>query len=585
MNKTIICLTIVLLFSPLFNSYGKIIKIKNQTDFDHITEKIKDAINSSGDDNDIIVKISPGIYTAREQHIYLVWIKAPEKRIKIIGHKTVIVPQGNVYKSGDDYAGVFSYNNSLMSERNDISIWSSFRYANGLIEITDKDAKKCRLKTEGVVANQLDCLNTYILIPEWCQTSIYKVDDIEKDYIYFKADNLKISYNNGYIVNDDYNYGRKQIRFKLCNSSDTNDIFRIENNKVYLPKGVNYVREGLVYNYITVQSSAFKSIELSGIELRGNSFNNSKPAIFFCDTSCDDVFIHNCSFRGMHGTVISVESTYNVRIKDNDFLDCHYNGIYSDNSSKGTIITDNTFTRMGKRMQCSFCITCKGEDYYVANNVLCDFGYGGIGVGVWHGANHTNPSRGVVENNELYYTSNYLNDVENNAIMDGGAIYIWTINDGAIIRNNSIHDISGIKDNRGIFCDDGARNFQIYGNVITNIHNSYCIDSRRVSSMESSIGPTNVNNFISENIIDGSIRFQGNEKKSGCKYGTNYRLVEINDNDIINDNISNVSISGDMVSLQYLGSKRNKIVLSKKDFKQLRRSSSGWKDIKRYVTR
>ena len=34
-------------------------------------------------------------------------------------------------------------------------------------------------------------------------------------------------------------------------------------------------------------------------------------------------------------------------------------------------------------------------------------------------------------------------------------------------------------DNRGIFCDDGASNISIYGNVILNTPNSYCIDLRQ----------------------------------------------------------------------------------------------------------
>lgn len=50
--------------------------------------------------------------------------------------------------------------------------------------------------------------------------------------------------------------------------------------------------------------------------------------------------------------------------------------------------------------------------------------------------------------------------------MDGGAIYLATKNAGSIVRNNYIHGFSGMKSNLGIFRDDGASNFELYGNYI-----------------------------------------------------------------------------------------------------------------------
>ena len=106
--------------------------------------------------------------------------------------------------------------------------------------------------------------------------------------------------------------------------------------------------------------------------------------------------------------------------------------------------------------------------------------------------------------------------------MDSGAIYLWTQNDNVIIRYNYIHDYTGAGDNRGIFCDDGAANFKIIGNRILRIANSYCIDSRRIKDQHPEIFTNNVNISITDNTVDGSIRFEGRDDVGNkCVYGNN----------------------------------------------------------------
>ena len=583
MRNSLIVVVFFLMYFPI-NTYGKIINVRTQRDFDCLPEQLASVIKAGGTDNNILVKFSSGIFVSKERQILLGWMQAPNKRIRIVGENTVIIPDGEVYQHGDKYHSLFSYDNSLMCENKDVPIWTTCHEAVGLVEVLNSKTKECRLKPKEALPFQSDYSNAYILIPEWCQTGVYKITGIKGGYIYFTADNLQISYNNGYVVNDDYNYGGKNIRYKLCNICKNDDLFRIENGKVCLPEEIKIVREGRISNYITIQSSSFKSIEISGIEFRGNKYVDSRPAIFVCDTKCESITIRDCKFIGMHGTVISIESTDNVNVTNNKFTDCHYYGVYSDNRCKGTIISSNTFTNMGKRMTCSFCITCKGEDYYVANNKLSNFGYGGIGIGVWHGHKQYRPSKGVVENNELFYTEDYLTDVSDKCIMDGGAIYLWTKNDGAIIRNNYIHDISGVMDNRGIFCDDGARNYVIEHNVITNIYNSYCIDSRRVARLETQIGPTNVNNVIRDNIINGKIRFVGREGTDNeCEYGTNYYLVS-KGGDMPLRNVENTIVSGEDIKLIYTGTKKGRVGLDSKSYTRLKKTPV-WKYVKRRVAR
>ncbi len=192
------------------------------------------------------------------------------------------------------------------------------------------------------------------------------------------------------------------------------------------------------------------------------------------------------------------------------------------------------------------CVRCYGTDYLISGNSFTDFGYCGIAVGVWHKHKKEHLCNGTVEKNSLEYTDAYVNNIVNTALMDGGAIYLWTKNDGAVIKNNYINNYTGLKFNNGIYCDDGAYNLQIIGNVITGIRNGNCIDSRRVASVESSSTPTsdiehaNVNIVIKENVVDGTIRFAGNEKASnGCMKGENY-IVVTNPNSLPKMNYSNV---------------------------------------------
>ena len=186
---------------------------------------------------------------------------------------------------------------------------------------------------------------------------------------------------------------------------------------------------------------------------------------------------------------------------------------------------------MGKRMSNTPCVRCQGTDYRVSDNVFLNFGYGGISTGVWYKSKMKHPCSGVIENNELSYNQDYLDHIDNFGIMDGGAIYIATKNAGSIIRNNYIHDFSGMKSNRGIFCDDGASNIEMYGNFITGIANSRCIDARRAakiecpSTPESDIDRANVNIIIRDNVVDGGIRFEAHEgPDNGCVKGANYIL-------------------------------------------------------------
>lgn len=503
--------------------------VNNQAEFDQLQEKLTNTIEAGK--RNIHVTLGPGTYVANEKHIFLKDLDAADTKIHIKGNRTFFIPFGKEYHDGDAYQGGFSIDNSWMSGLKDIETWSYIRYADGLVEVLDTVKNYCRITCKEAFPDNTDFSNAFILIPHWYLSSVYKINKIDRQYIYFIADDLKKSSYGGYNINDDYNYGKKDIRYKLCNVATNADCISVVDGKVHLPNGLTAVWEGKIHSFLTIKNCKFSSVEIMGIQFTGNAFSKSIPAIYIKDSEFKSVRIHQCGFYGMRGNVISITASPNVSIDNCQFEDCYYYGIKSNNESANTTVEKNRFTSMGKRMSNTSCVRCQGTDYRVSDNVFLNFGYGGISTGVWYKSKMKQPCAGVIENNDLSFDQNYLDHIDNHGIMDGGAIYLATKNARTIVRYNYIHGFSGMKSNRGIFCDDGAYNIEIYGNVITNIANSRCIDSRRVTKVEQSSFPesdidrANVDIIIRDNIVDGSIRFEAHEDPdNGCVKGINYIL-------------------------------------------------------------
>lgn len=581
-------LFLLFLFYPIVFFAKTTLIINNQKEFDNIQQQVISCINSG--EKEIYVKIARGTYIVKEKHLTLNQINAPNVNLHIVGKGAIFIPEGREYHNGDCYVGTYDVNNSWMNGSKDVETWSHIHYAAGQVEILDASEKRCRIKSKRTFPANTDCSNAYILIPHWYQSSVYKIDKIDRQYIYFTADDLKESSFGGYNVNDDYNYGKKEIRYKLCNVETGDDYLRVINGKVYLPQDIHSVWEGKTHRFLTIQDCKLSAVEIKGIEFWSNAFAESNPAIYFKNTECREIHIHKCGFYGMRGDVISITATPKVKIDNNKFEDCYYYGIKSDNASTNTVVENDSFATMGKRMNNTFCVVCRGTDYYVADNTFLNFGYGGIGVGVWYKSGMKQPCSGIIENNELSFDQGYLNNIDNYGIMDGGAVYVWTKNAGSVIRYNNIHGFSGMKSNRGIFCDDGAYNVEIYGNVIVGIANSRCIDSRRVTRVESSKTPesgieqANVNVVIRDNVVDGSIRLEGNESKNnGFIKGANYILLS-KDGKMPENTLKNVANEENDVVLEYVGIKEGKIGLVSSNYRKMKRTDV-WKPIRHYFVK
>lgn len=522
------------------------ITVSNQMDFDNLSHNITTLLNNSNKIN-IKVAFSSGIYSFHDDHISIANVYAPDANISFEGNDCIIMSEGNDYSNGDSFTDDITPAESFVTtDGRDLNTWSKMlRTLNYHIEVIDNDKKLCRLNVTDLVflkdKNEDECRCMYIWIPQWYYSRAYKVNKIESGYIYFTTFSL-------YDINYDYSYGRiSELRFRLSNNPDIPGDILIFDSHIYIPEGVNKVRHAKADRLVHFYNDRLNSISFRGVKIYGNAkkdadipdYEDSKQLIDINNFKGKDFSVIDCEFKSIQTRVINLISTNNVTIENCNFEDCYSYGVFQDRSSRVFNIHGCTFHNVNKRINNTYAIFCRGADFHIYDNEISDFGYSAIAAGIWHG--HPDVSlncNGVIERNEIFYTPPYFEKVDEHNLMDSGAIYLYTITNRTIIRYNHIHHYGGARDNRGIFCDDGAKNFQIYGNTITNLTNSYSIDSRREGGKDSLFGGLNINNIIRDNIVDRTIRFQGNEMiNNGCVFEGNIHL----DGNYASDIISNVN--------------------------------------------
>lgn len=279
---------------------------------------------------------------------------------------------------------------------------------------------------------------------------------------------------------------------------------------------------------------------------------------------------------------MNVMQSKNVTFDNNIVDGCQTTGLCFRNGCENIRVTNNLFEHGSRCASFSFFVQCEAKDFYIANNTFRDFGYSAIGVGMMRGSKKDFECSGIIEHNEIYFTEEYFKNKEKYTSMDAGAIQVRTQSDQTIIRYNYIHDYVGMKDNRGIFCDEGARNFKIYNNVILNIPNCYSIDARQVPDRTAADTLNNRNNLMMYNIVDNRIRFVGREgKNNGCEKVGNILLYK-KDNAPISHQYRQLDVCEDDIQICYKSLSDSQWVLeNKKDWHTLKKIP-GFKKIKRY---
>lgn len=508
------------------------IYVADQADFDALNASIAKAVSRG--EKDINIQMEPQTYFFKENHLSIIHRQWGGVSIAIHGNGATVIAQGRELVGGQQYNGSFSHAYGYVSEQEgDVPLWGDLQQAAGNIDVVNEQTKLCRLRHPYIPKmSREQCKDVYVQVTQWFKSVVYKVDYTERGMAYFTANDL--AYNSSYkcqSVNLDYGFGKQTPRFRMCNMPKMGgNLVSIASGRVQLPRGVDKVYECQTTRFLNLSYTTLSQFEIEGVNFLGNA-GSDQYLIYIRSNEADRINIATCSFRGMRSGIVQVMSTPNVSITTNQFADCYSHGIVV-NGSNRTHILDNDFQRMGLAIQNTFCIRVDGMDYLVSGNELQDFGYGGISVGVWWAREKKGQCAGTVEYNHLYYTPQYMTNILAHSLMDSGAIYLYTQNDRADIRYNYIHDYTGAYENRGVFADDGAYGFSLYGNVIVNTPNSYSIDSRRVINIETNpksfAKSVNRNISIYDNVIDGAIRFEARDKNANCQLGDNVLLTNNN---------------------------------------------------------
>ena len=257
-----------------------------------------------------------------------------------------------------------------------------------------------------------------------------------------------------------------------------------------------------------------------------------------CISNAGIVKVQNCNFRNMPEDAIKV--TGELYVDKSNFSNITSYGIQALSKSYLEVV-NSEFKEIGLKGSNHGCIITKGYSY-IANNKFVDFNYAAVRLGRRNCPLNVYPSS-IVEGNIMKWTPDWEKKMKVYGLVDGGAIYVSTCNKRAIIRNNTIINFGGHGSNRAIYCDDGAFNVTIYGNVIKGTRNSYDIDSRDCSKKWKRKGGEgtcpNTGNYIAYNICDGKLKLEGASVVSNnrCVFENNiivgrYKGVK----DIVNNN-------------------------------------------------
>ena len=526
MRKTVLILWLSLVV-PCSVAAGslQVISIGNQQEFDTLQERIERAVYSGV--TDISVVLAPGTYLFSDYHLKIYGKDWGGVNLTISGDGCTITASGVDFRNGDPWSGAWDPGWLFLHPRGGrIDSFGPAVQSPGTVKVVDEGRRLCKVRLPDRTAlPDGPVQDGYIQLTRWYEARTCKVTQIRDGWVYFIAEDLERVSPLGYNVNYDFLYGRKMPRFRLGNVGAETTV-TLDGGRIRLPDGVGAAHCCMASTFLNIHNSAIGSITLAGLEFRGNAAVELRSLIGVYQCRCGSFTVRDCTFSDIRSPLFSAEYTDHIRFTGNSFEDCDRHVISTSATCRNARIQDNRFNRCGCEWGPWACITVCGDDYVVSGNRICDFGYVGIFVGcIESGLAGTEPG-GIVEDNTLWYDPDFLADSLSHTMMDSGAIYISTCNDIATVRRNYIHDIGGYKDNRGIFCDDGARNFDIHDNVILNIANSYSIDSRRVPEGEGARIPHNVGNRIHGNLVNAPIRFEGNEKGDRCSLGTNYRLPD-----------------------------------------------------------
>ncbi|MBR1575200.1 MAG: right-handed parallel beta-helix repeat-containing protein [Bacteroidales bacterium] len=470
----------------------------------------------------------PGCYHFAQNHLKLYGKSWDGISLTLQGDGSVFTAAGQEVHSGDKLEVAFQPGWHFLSpDGSALPMAGKALRSSGLVRIEDAASRLCRIRSPRPLSLPAgDGRDCYIQLSRWYESRTYPVSKIEDGWIYFTATDLERVSPLGYNVNQDFLYGRMMPRFRLINAGDDPAAVLCRAGRIRLPEGTESAHCCTTTTFLHIHDTQIRSLTLSGLRFQGNADLEGLHLIGIYHCRSERIEIRDCQFSQIGSSVFAAEFTDHLRFVGNRFARCGKHVLSTSATCRDARFLENRFDDCGWDWGPWTCITAAGDAYRISGNQFHNFGYAGIFVGDARPLPDGRQAGGEVEDNVLWYDGDFLAQAGQHTMMDSGAIYVNTANDRAVIRRNYIHDIGGVKDNRGIFCDDGARNFEITGNVILHIANSYAIDARRVSETDDDPFPRNTGNRIEGNLVDAPIRFEGNETSDRCILGANAFLTK-----------------------------------------------------------
>ena len=260
---------------------------------------------------------------------------------------------------------------------------------------------------------------SWILLTQWYRSVCYKVEKIEKGYIYFRSPRLT---NNGNALTDidaDYKYARVLPRYFLYNQKSSTAPY-IRNGKIYLP-GRTTLHQCTASRFLTVSGSNLKELSISGIEFFGNAGKDCLMKFYRC--SIGSLSVSDCIFDSIRGDAVVVQFTKGGHLAGNVFRHCYRGCIEIGYEADDASVTGNRFEDIGLMSDNSPCIWNVASHTRIANNLFVDFSYCAVWSGIHYSESMSDKCSVVIENNEMYQTPAFRK-APSRMLMDSGAIYL-----------------------------------------------------------------------------------------------------------------------------------------------------------------
>lgn len=479
-----------------------VIRINTQDNLSNLNKQIKGAIKEG--ENNIEVLFSKGVFFYDKLSVYLYNINAENVSISFKGNQTVLVAGGKEYKKNSKALSPNRTNIYLDGQLDLINLYGETNVSLGQVEVLDEKSKLCRI---ALATKELFVPGMKVQISEWYRAPVYEVTDIKNGFVYFIASNLEYDKAKKCLnVHYDSVISKIKPRVRLFNPG-------------YIKNVTGAIHECEVSNFLTLYRVKLRSFSISGIEFCGSA-KGEHAICYFRDVKTEGIQISDCKFRYINQRIIRLKQTPNFTFENNRVDSCFYGAVYSDIDCPNTIVKGNKFYRAEMGWTNSSCVVCCGEDFWVSNNQFEDIAYASITSGYRSTKEGMMISRGLIEYNEFFFGNDYYSHPEKYTLVDGGAIYLTTFSEELVVRYNYFHNIRGVKSYRAIYCDDGAMNVTIYGNIICGITNAHSILSWRAKSLNNQYAQTNDGINLFFNIIGGKYKMD-ERPNSSCVHGKN----------------------------------------------------------------